>query len=411
MASVIIGVKSRLGLLVGQATDVDGEHLVFEVVGQIKIGEVMPFRVELSGADDTVLGELRIVRLLAGNTGQLQRWVAAITGIDPRYSERFDEWVEDMQAGRSPWRLRKLVTTGVMHGATEKETHTALSRMDARRSRLSKLTADEEGRWDEDTGEIFVHMDALDQQAAPVPSPKPASRAPAPRTTPVSMPPRPASSAGPASSVRPTAAAPGPARTPPPAPAPPARGPLDLDAFDDLVEDTQEVTRDPPSHPMEDDILPSDPFVDTPTRSRIPAILAGEEPSSAEASVVPSGPLIVDADTGEVRSAPALIDVAPPRAFSFRGANGPVLSVAWPDQRSLQQAVVDGLAAGFLALDHDAVAVWHSAPSVQLVTPGGHDLKVQGQLLTRDGPQVLYRLDIGPEALHVLMEEAGAALR
>lgn len=340
MASVIIGVKSRLGLLVGQATDVDGEHIVFEVVGQLAVGESMPFRVELSGADDTVLGDLRIVRLLSGRTGQLQRWVGVLTGVDPRYRQRFDEWVEDMQAGRSPWRLRKLAISGVMHGATEEETRTALDRMDARRSRLSKVT-EGEGHWDEDTGEIFVQVDGLGDRAAPVT---------------------------------------------------PARVAAAAD-------------------PMNQDVLPDDPFVDSPTMSRVPAILAGEEPSSAQARVVPGGPLVVDADTGEVKTAPALIDVEPPRAFAFRDSDGPVLSVSWPDQRSLQQSVVDGLAAGFLALDHDAVAEWHSQARVQLTTPGGHDLRVQGQLLTRDGPQVLYRLELDAESLHVLMEEAGAALR
>jgi len=211
--SVIISLKTDRGLVVGHGLDVREDRVVFTVPTRLVTGQELEFRLELRGANDTVLGWLRVGPRGLDRSSREELTEGQITRISPDDQATYARWVKDIAVGRVASHLRedRLGRDGftAMHGATQGETDHALNQIEARKERFAHIR----GAPAPETEGIFVKD--LFQQAPAAP---PAARAP---SAPPPVAPPPAAPPAPPTPVASRPAAPAPAHAPtlPPAPA------------------------------------------------------------------------------------------------------------------------------------------------------------------------------------------------
>ncbi|MCK6508076.1 hypothetical protein L6R53_32710 [Myxococcota bacterium] len=157
-ATFMISVRNELGVAVGHADGLTEERVSFHVNVPLGLGEKVEFRLELPGADDTVLGWL-VVESGQGPPGTLVHYRGRVAELDPGDVACFQRWVQAVREGHVALDLRgdskRQGAFVTMHGATDEETQTALRRMDERRSRLSRITQVAPVS-EEPTDEIFI---------------------------------------------------------------------------------------------------------------------------------------------------------------------------------------------------------------------------------------------------------------
>lgn len=185
----VMSVKTDNGLVVGETTHVDHNRLLVDIVATLRPGQVLEFRLELPGADDTIQGLLRVDRC---EKDKLRAEIVEIAEADRAV---FEAWWAEREKGHVVYHPRVALmgeTAGrsEMHGASDAETDFALAGMEARRARM-RARFDEESWRDEDTADIFVHG-LFDQALAPTSvgaAPPPPSSRPRSRTRPRHTPP------------------------------------------------------------------------------------------------------------------------------------------------------------------------------------------------------------------------------
>lgn len=139
---LMFALQSPVGLHFGVTTAVDSDRISFEMDLKIPKGTSCPFRMELSGAEETVLGTIRIERSMPKRGNNLPRYVGRILDMPPLDREKFDGWRGDLATGgvsrkleRDPEKLKDQMSQNMMSGLSESESKAVLERMNQRRSR------------------------------------------------------------------------------------------------------------------------------------------------------------------------------------------------------------------------------------------------------------------------------------
>lgn len=96
---LMIALQSPVGLRFGSTTQVDSERVTFEIDLKIPKGTACRFRMELSGSDATVMGELSIERVLPKRANSPPRYQARIIDMPEMDRELFDGWRRDLATG------------------------------------------------------------------------------------------------------------------------------------------------------------------------------------------------------------------------------------------------------------------------------------------------------------------------
>lgn len=141
---LMFALQSPVGLRFGVTTAVESDRISFEMDLKIPKGTECPFRMELSGSEETVLGTIRIERSMPKRGNNLPRYVGRILDMPDSDRYKFDGWRRDMATGgvsrkleRDPAALKEHETQTAMSGLTEAESKAVLDRMNSRRSTLS----------------------------------------------------------------------------------------------------------------------------------------------------------------------------------------------------------------------------------------------------------------------------------
>ncbi len=452
-APALLSIKTVHGLVVGQAVDVSDDRLLLDINGPVEFGIPLEFRLELPGADETVLGTLRLRR---SGRGLTQADVVAIAEED---QDVFDLWWRSFEQGRFTYRPSVALGRGggrsEMHGASETETETALSRIDERRARFKERFDKLRGEpTEEDTGEIFVHSPLSESASASAPpaatkTGPPGGDAPPTPQRPAWMDmasadaaplcPRPDGHFGTGGHLR-DKARPLTERYPAELLAlvqnvdatdtdtdTTATDATATGAADTRAADTRATAIDAAGTDTGDIQDPGDAFLGSPDLAALdaddtdqgeptwdPSTWEDQDPPvPAVAEVLPEA-AATQPDDDPPPSADAGDEDGPPPAptaphgplVALTGtASHPVLAVAWSDAGALSASLSQGLAAGILRLPADQADDWPAQARVHILTPGGIDLEVPGLRLGRDGEALLYQLTLAPPALQQLQQE------
>ncbi|MCK6506796.1 hypothetical protein L6R53_26070 [Myxococcota bacterium] len=362
VSSFMISVRNDLGVAVGHAEQLSADHVAFWMNVPLERGSKVEFRLELPGADETVLGFL-VIEAGEGPPGTLVHYRARVAEIDPGDRDCFHRWVQAVSEGHVPLNVRGAALTGnpfsTMHGASREQTEAALRRIEERKERMARAT---QRFTEQDTDEVFIA--GVFDLGAPAPAPARAAASPPPAT-------------------RPGAAA--------------------------------TAATDPRLRQGTGARLPSADWWQGPH----PAQHHRSEDAAARARLLRQ--LL---DEGEGRSAapppapPSATPPTPPPAPSppaahrgpwvtLRDARGhQELTVAWMDHASLVEGPLEALLSGMLRLRRERLPQWPARTEVHLVTPGGHDIVAHAELVEETGSAVVYHLELSPAAHHLLVEEA-----
>ena len=141
---LMFALQSPVGLRFGATIAVGANRISFEIDLNVPKGTQCPFRMELSGSGDTVLGTIRIDRSQTNPNTSLTQYVGHIVDMAPGDRERFDGWRHDSAAGgvsrkleRDPELLKEQTANQTMSGLSESESRAVLDRMNRKRAKLS----------------------------------------------------------------------------------------------------------------------------------------------------------------------------------------------------------------------------------------------------------------------------------
>jgi len=139
----MIAVQTSAGLAFGAVYQVERDTLVFEIDKVVSPGEVLSWRIELSGRAATVMGSMEI-RKVQRRGSEAPMVHARIRGIAPEDADRFDSWLKDRAAGGTSVEETE-ITGGVldfssrMGGARESQTQLVMDRINERRQRRRQM--------------------------------------------------------------------------------------------------------------------------------------------------------------------------------------------------------------------------------------------------------------------------------
>jgi hypothetical protein len=149
--SVVVSMMTQDGLAVGECERVEETELHFFTAARLALGHELEFRLELDGADGTVLGNMRVV----AGVGPL-RWRAKILNIHPDDRKLWDAWNTARRAGRIMSVSTTNLGAGLLgHAPTNADSlanERALARMEERRQRFAHLRSE----WKEDEDDLFI---------------------------------------------------------------------------------------------------------------------------------------------------------------------------------------------------------------------------------------------------------------
>ena len=149
--SVVISMMTEDGLAVGECMKVNESELHFFTASRLGVGKEMEFRLELDGADVTVLGNMRVY----ANAGHMH-WRAKILNIHPDDRAVWEAWNCARREGRVISMDHRAVGEGLLGQAPARADSAAnlqaLARMEARKERFAKLRSS----WKADEDDLFV---------------------------------------------------------------------------------------------------------------------------------------------------------------------------------------------------------------------------------------------------------------
>ncbi len=96
----MVALQSSAGLVFGSAESWNGNVLTVVIVAQLTVGEVVEFRLELPGLEQTALGMVRVIAVKGDRTSaaSYQLLVQSIADAD---KESFDAWKSAVEAGHA----------------------------------------------------------------------------------------------------------------------------------------------------------------------------------------------------------------------------------------------------------------------------------------------------------------------
>ena len=206
----MLSVQSPGGLVFGTARRMEGMSLRFELDAILAAGDMVEWRMELPGLEETAMGTLRITGGQRDAAVGVAVWTGLILSLAPEDAEVFEVWRQGVERGSRAFAQSTKPSTDTwlaattMVGSTEAERRLAVATQEERRKgRLerAKTLSSNAKKWPEPedrTGGQAVAMGSFraslsgstPRSFAPAP---PAERPPAP--PPVVLPPGPASAA------------------------------------------------------------------------------------------------------------------------------------------------------------------------------------------------------------------------
>ena len=192
-AQLMFALQSPIGLRFGATQGVEAERITFEMDVPLEKGTTCPFRMELTGVEDTVMGVIRIDRVLPKRQGALPRFIARIIEMPEADRRTFDGWRRDQATGgisrrmeRDPDAIRQAMTDQ-MRGATDAEARVVLEKMNAKsiykRKSKDRIEGDPFGLGNESSDGSRANQDALRDKirasAQAMPTQPPAAQVPA----------------------------------------------------------------------------------------------------------------------------------------------------------------------------------------------------------------------------------------
>ena len=137
-SQLMFALQSPIGLRFGATLAVEAERITFEMDVVLEKGTVCPFRMELTGQEDTVMGDVRIDRVLPKRQGSLPRFVAKVLQMPENDRKAYDGWRRDQATGgisrrmeRDPESIRQQMSDQ-MRGSTDAEARVVLDKMNAK---------------------------------------------------------------------------------------------------------------------------------------------------------------------------------------------------------------------------------------------------------------------------------------
>lgn len=141
---MMFALQSPVGLRFGTTISIESDRITFEMDLQVPKGIECPFRVELSGSEETVMGTIRVERVIPKRGNALPRYIGRILQMADDNRETFDAWRRDIATGgvsrkldRDPEALEERMAQPVMSGLSQSESRAALERMNQRRASYS----------------------------------------------------------------------------------------------------------------------------------------------------------------------------------------------------------------------------------------------------------------------------------
>lgn len=139
--NAMVALQSSSGLVFGSAESWDGNVLTVAIVAQLAIGDVVEFRLELPGLEQTALGLVRVLAMKGDRTtaASYQLLVQSVSEDD---KEAFDAWKSAVAAGHAASCRSRHVTaagwaeTALNRGTTPAERAHAMKIEEERRIRL-----------------------------------------------------------------------------------------------------------------------------------------------------------------------------------------------------------------------------------------------------------------------------------
>jgi hypothetical protein len=142
---MMFALQSPVGLRFGTTISIESDRITFEMDLQVPKGIECPFRVELSGSEETVMGTIRVERVIPKRGNALPRYIGRILQMADDNRETFDAWRRDIATGgvsrkldRDPEALEERMAQPVMSGLSQSESRAALERMNQRRASYSQ---------------------------------------------------------------------------------------------------------------------------------------------------------------------------------------------------------------------------------------------------------------------------------
>jgi hypothetical protein len=138
---LMFALQSPVGLRFGATIQVDSDRVTFEMDLKIPKGTECPFRMELSGSENTVMGTVRIEKLLPKRGSDTPRYVARIVDMPDNDRMAYDGWRRDLATGgvsrrleRDPQALKEQMSSQMMSGLSASQSKAVLDRMNKRRA-------------------------------------------------------------------------------------------------------------------------------------------------------------------------------------------------------------------------------------------------------------------------------------
>lgn len=141
----MIGLQSRGGLVFGQTLGIEPGTIHFEADARITEGERITWRMELTGWEGTVSGELEVLRADRRPGSPVRRFRARITAFHDDDERLFNQWLREREEGGTSHdpqaKTKKLNPLGALNqmvGSSDAERKHALGRIQERRERARK---------------------------------------------------------------------------------------------------------------------------------------------------------------------------------------------------------------------------------------------------------------------------------
>ena len=188
---LMFALQSPVGLRFGATIQVDSDRVTFEMDLKIPKGTECPFRMELSGSESTVMGTVRIEKLLPKRGSDAPRYVARIVDMPDNDRMAYDGWRRDLATGgvsrrleRDPEALKEQMSSQMMSGLSESQSKAVLDRMNKRRANYKPesdqpvvdfgLAEERDSGGESDRDKIRKQLRSSTEQQAQGPEPAPA---------------------------------------------------------------------------------------------------------------------------------------------------------------------------------------------------------------------------------------------
>jgi len=389
-SQLMFALQSPVGLRFGATQSVEADRITFEMDIQLTKGTECPYRMELTGVEDTVMGVVRIDRVLPKRHGALPSFIAKIVSMPEVDRNLFDGWRRDQATGgisrrmeRDPEAIKEQISDQ-MRGSTVAEARVVLDKMASKsiymRKSADRIEGDPFGLEDEsaevpraDGGDLRSRLRASAKNLSSSASPLEDAQV--------------ATSAASAASV---AAASDPPDLPdPPAPSGAANAGdpewlRPIQAVDQVESDQSMVWLD-----NDDPSLAQTAPAPEPEPEPEPDL-----PSAAEAAPVkPSG----GAEDEPVPEKPLIV---------VDSSQNPVaITVAYLSQSALAAGLDAGLSASAMTVQHSALEILYLPVQIQFSLPSGKTLTCQGQTVARTSRGTALALALDPTQHKALEDE------